>query len=95
MLRHDNRVVNQLLTVEQLQNIENWLGEQPDTFPEEEVEERVLTGPFRADEEKQGDMVEVVDGFLEDVNKVTNFYRDIANNRNKQAALRKKIVTLV
>ena len=110
LLRYDNRVVNQLLTVEQLQNIENWLGEQPDTFAKEEIEELENIEPVclnqeqedeRHDEDedmvdkKQGNMVEVMDGFLEEVTKSTNFYRDIANNHNKQLFLKKKVVTLV
>ena len=108
LLRYDNRVVNQLLTVEQLQNIENWLGEQPDTFAKEEIEELENIEPVclnqeqedkRQDEDmvdkKQRNMVEVMDGFLEEVTKSTNFYRDIANNHNKQLFLKKKVVTLV
>merc|ERR1711934_25510 len=95
MLKYDNRVVNQLLTVEQLENIQNWLSEQPDTFETEEVEERELKGPFRGEEEKEGDLVDVLDGFLDEVTKATNYYREIANNTNKQDYLRKKIVTLV
>merc|ERR1719507_1854389 len=73
LLRYDNRVVNQLLTVEQLQNIENWLGEQPDSFAKEEIEELENIEPVclnqeqedeRHDEDedmvdkKQGNMVE-------------------------------------
>ena len=108
LLKYDNRVVNQLLTVEQLQNIENWLGEQPDTFAKEEIEELENIEPVclnqeqedkRQDEDmvdkKQRNMVEVMDGFLEEVTKSTNFYRDIANNHNKQLFLKKKVVTLV
>ena len=108
LLRYDNRVVNQLLTVEQLQNIENWLVEQPDTFAKEEIEELENIEPVclnqeqedkRQDEDmvdkKQRNMVEVMDGFLEEVTKSTNFYRDIANNHNKQLFLKKKVVTLV
>ena len=108
LLKYDNRVVNQLLTVEQLQNIENWLVEQPDTFAKEEIEELENIEPVclnqeqedkRQDEDmvdkKQRNMVEVMDGFLEEVTKSTNFYRDIANNHNKQLFLKKKVVTLV
>ena len=110
LLKYDNRVVNQLLTVEQLQNIENWLGEQPDSFAKEEIEELENIEPVclnqekedkRQDEDedmvdkKQRNMVEVMDGFLEEVTKSTNFYRDIANNHNKQLFLKKKVVTLV
>ena len=113
LLRYDNRVVNQLLTVEQLENIENWLGEQPDSFAKEEIEElkNIEPVPLNQDQKgqdnsterkskdmldkKQGNLVEVMDGYLEDVTKSTNFYRDIANNHNKQHFLRKKVVTLV
>ena len=115
LLKYDNRVVNQLLTVEQLQNIENWLGEQPDSFAKEEIEELENIEPVCLNQEqedkrqddsaerkpkdtvdkKQGSMVEVMDGFLEEVTKSTNFYRDIANNHNKQLFLKKKVVTLV
>ena len=115
LLKYDNRVVNQLLTVEQLENIENWLGEQPDSFDKEEIEELDILEPVRLNQEledkmqddsaetrakdmvdkKQGDMVEIMDGFLEEVTKSTNFYRDIANNHNKQLFLKKKVVTLV
>ena len=106
MLKYDNRVVNQLLTVEQLQNIQNWLGQQPESFVTEEVEEQQIMDPAKEQKEKvqenkdmvdkrQDNMAEVMDGFLEDVTKSTNFYRDIANNHNKQHFLRKKVVTLV
>ena len=106
MLKYDNRVVNQLLTVEQLQNIQNWLGQQPESFVTEEVEEQQIMDPAKEQKEKvqedkdmvdkrQENLVEVMDGFLEDVTKSTNFYRDIANNHNKQHFLRKKVVTLV
>lgn len=95
LLKYDHRVVNQLLTVEQLQNIENWLGQQPDKFATEEVEQQELAGPFQGEEEKEGDAVDIMDGFLEEVTKATNHYRDIANNRNKRQFLCKKIVTLV
>merc|ERR1719209_1417060 len=87
LLKYDNRVVNQLLTVEQLQNIENWLGEQPDSFAKEEIEELENIEPVcliqeqedkRKDDtaerkprdmvhKKQANMVEVMDGFLEEV----------------------------
>ena len=46
-------------------------------------------------DKRQDNLVEVMDGFLEEVTKSTNFYRDIANNHNKQHFLRKKVVTLV
>ena len=46
-------------------------------------------------DKRQENLVEVMDGFLEEVTKSTNFYRDIANNHNKQHFLRKKVVTLV
>ena len=106
MLKYDNRVVNQLLTVEQLQNIQNWLGQQPESFVTEEVEEQQIMDPAKEQKEKvqedkdmvdkrQENLVEVMDGFLEDVTKSINFYRDIANNHNKQHFLRKKVVTLV
>ena len=106
MLKYDNRVVNQLLTVEQLQNIQNWLGQQPESFVTEEVEEQQIMDPAKEQKEKvqedkdmvdkrQENLVEVMDGFLEDVTKSTNFYHDIANNHNKQHFLRKKVVTLV
>ena len=106
MLKYDNRVVNQLLTVEQLQNIQNWLGQQPESFVTEEVEEQQIMDPAKEQKEKvqeekdmvdkrQENLVEVMDGFLEEVTKSTNFYRDIANNHNKQHFLRKKVVTLV
>ena len=110
LLKYDNRVVNQLLTVEQLENIENWLGEQPDSFAKEEIEELENSESVPLNQEqkdkrqgdtkdmvdkKQGNMVEVMDGFLEEVTKSTNFYRDIANSHNKQLFLKKKIVTLV
>ena len=106
MLKYDNRVVNQLLTVEQLQNIQNWLGQQPESFVTEEVEEQQIMDPAKEQKEKvqedkdmvdkrQDNLVEVMDGFLEDVTKSTNFYRDIANNHKKQNFLRKKVVTLV
>ena len=106
MLKYDNRVVNQLLTVEQLQNIQNWLGQQPESFVTEEVEEQQIMDPAKEQKEKvqedkdmvdkrQENLVEVMDGFLEEVTKSTNFYRDIANNHNKQNFLRKKVVTLV
>ena len=118
MLKYDNRVVNQLLTVEQLQNIQNWLGQQPESFVTEEVEEQQIMDPAKEQKEKvqedkdivdkdmdkedknmvdkrQDSLVEVMDGFLEEVTKSTNFYRDIANNHNKQHFLRKKVVTLV
>merc|ERR1711974_137723 len=96
LLMYDNRVVNQLLTVEQLENIENWLGEQPDSFAKEEIEELEVLEPVRLNQEQEDkrqddavetkprNMVEIVDGFLEEVTKSTNFYRDIANNHNKQ-----------
>ena len=88
LLKYDNRVVNQLLTVEQLQNIENWLGEQPDSFAREENIEPVPLNEQQEDkrqddaterkskdmvDKKQGNMVEVMDGFLEEVTKSTNF----------------------
>ena len=106
MLKYDNRVVNQLLTVEQLQNIQNWLGQQPESFVTEEVEEQQIMDPAKEQkvkvqedkdmvDKRQDNLVEVMDGFLEDVTKSTNFYRDIANNHNKQYFLRKKVVTLV
>ena len=106
MLKYDNRVVNQLLTVEQLQNIQNWLGQQPESFVTEEVEEQQIMDPAKEQKEKvqeekdmvdkrQENLVEVMDGFLEEVTKSTNFYRDIANNHKKQNFLRKKVVTLV
>ena len=46
-------------------------------------------------DKRQDNLVEVMDGFLEEVTKSTNFYRDIANNHNKRNFLRKKVVTLV
>ena len=106
MLKYDNRVVNQLLTVEQLQNIQNWLGQQPESFVTEEVEEQQIMDPAKEQKKKvqedkdmvdkrQENLVEVMDGFLEEVTKSTNFYRDIANNHKKQNFLRKKVVTLV
>ena len=115
LLKYDNRVVNQLLTVEQLENIENWLGEQPESFAKEEIEELDILEPVCLNQKledkmqddsaetrakdmvdkKQGDMVEIMDGFLEEVTKSTNFYRDIANNHNKQLFVKKKVVTLV
>ena len=111
LLKYDNRVVNQLLTVEQLQNIENWLGQQPESFAKEEIEELEILEPApRLNQEqedaverkpkdmvdkKQENLVEIMDGFLDEVTKSTNFYRDIANDHNKQLFLKKKVVTLV
>ena len=39
LLRYDNRVVNRLLSLEQLENIENWLSQQPEVWKMEEGEE--------------------------------------------------------
>merc|ERR1719209_2176689 len=62
LLKYDNRVVNQLLTVEQLQNIENWLGEQPDSFAKEEIEELENIEPVclnqEQDDKRQDDVAE-------------------------------------
>ena len=106
LLRYDNRVVNRLLSLEQLENIENWLSQQPEVWKTEEGEEEEVTevgvgessgqemkiGGTSGQEEKE---VDTLDGALEKLTKATNYYRDIANNTNKQQFLRKKIVTLV
>ena len=103
LLRYDNRVVNRLLSLQQLENIENWLSQQPEVWKTEEGEEEevgvgesigleVEVGVSCGLEEKEGDKL---DGGLEKLTKATNYYRYIANNTNKQKFLRKKIVTLV
>ena len=101
LLRYDNRVVNRLLSLEQLENIENWLSQQPERFQPGEGEEEEVGGPGELEvevggscglEKKEGD---TLDEGLEKPSKATNCYRDIANNTNKQKILRKKIVTLV
>ena len=94
LLRYDNRVVNRLLSLEQLENIENWLSQQPEVWEIEEGEEEEVAemGLASGQEEKEGD---TLDGGLEKLTKATNYYRDIVNNTNKQDFLRKKIVTLV
>ena len=96
LLRYDNRVVNRLLSLEQLENIENWLSQQPEVWKTEEGEEEEVTevgvGESSGQEMEVGD---TLDGGLEKLTKATNYYRDIANNTNKQQFLRKKIVTLV
>ena len=94
LLRYDNRVVNRLLSLEQLENIENWLSQQPEVWKMEEGEEEEVgeMGVASGLEEKEGD---TLDEGLEKLSKATNYYRDIANNTNKQQFLRKKIVTLV
>ena len=90
LLRYDNRVVNRLLSLEQLENIENWLSQQPEVWEIEEGEEEV--GETSVQEVEVGD---TLDGGLEKLTKATNYYRDIANNTYKQKFLGKKIVTLV
>ena len=96
LLRYDNRVVNRLLSLEQLENIENWLSQQPEIWKTEEGEEEEVTevgvGESSGQEMEVGD---TLDGGLEKLTKATNYYRDIANNTNKQQFLRKKIVTMV
>ena len=61
-LSQDARVVAQLLSVEQLSNIETWLSQQPDTFPAESTQQAAV-------------VVDTVDGFVEDV--AFKVYRDI------------------
>ena len=96
LLRYDNRVVNRLLSIKQLENIENWLSQQPEVWEieegDEEEEEVVEMGGTGGQEMEVGD---TLDGGLERLTKATNYYRDIANNTSKQKFLRKKIVTLV
>merc|ERR1711994_812255 len=60
MLKYDNRVVNQLLTVEQLQNIQNWLGQQPESFVTEEVEQQIME-PAKEQKEKVQENKDMVD----------------------------------
>ena len=82
ILKYDKRVINRLLTVDQLNNIEKWLGEQPEKFPTENEYAQHITGPSTENIDSQ--MIDVIDGFLDEVTKATNYYRDIANNTNKR-----------
>ena len=70
------------------------MEEQQIMDPAKEQKEKVQEEKDMVDK-RQENLVEVMDGFLEEVTKSTNFYRDIANNHNKQHFLRKKVVTLV
>ena len=40
VLRQDMRVVNRLMTVDQIQHIEQWLSDQPDMFPDQDQVEQ-------------------------------------------------------
>ena len=88
LLKYDQRVVNRLLTVEQLNNIEKWLSDQPEKFPTETEYAKHLAGP--STDIIDGNMIDVIDGYLDEVTKATNYYRDIANSKYKRRVYSKE-----
>ena len=74
MLRYDHRVINRLMTVDQISHIEQWLDDQPDQLADDEhVYDEITSVPDNTKDE------DVHDSHHFDVAKSTNYYRDIAN----------------
>ena len=74
MLRYDHRVINRLMTVDQISHIEQWLDDQPAQLADDEhVYDELTPVPDNTKDE------DVHDSHHVDVAKSTNYYRDIAN----------------
>ena len=91
LLKYDQRVVNRLMTVDQIGHIEQWLNNQPDSFPVDEDSENVYESVDDTTDSPRDNPEEDVPPV--NVSKSTNLYRDIANRRDAVVYYRK--VTIV
>ena len=92
LLKYDQRVVNRLMTVEQIGHIEQWLNNQPDSFTQQttdDAENVYETVDDDAPDSPRKDDPEDDDVPTVDLDKSTNFYRHIANSQDRLVYYRK------